>query len=218
MHRPGRLHLSGGPGVIGVFLKYPKPGRVKTRLARQLGKATAARLYRLCAQTLLERCGRLSLERYYDPSQPLQDYIDWLGEGEWHPQQGRDLGERMSYALQGLLERYGRGLLVGSDCPLLDARHLISAAEALQTADVVLGPCPDGGSYLVGVRNSLPPMFRGVEWSGPRVLSQTLERLGRRRVVLLKPLCSLGTAEDLQSLLPQLSSPWRERFGQALRP
>ena len=45
-----------------------------------------------------------------------------------------DLGERMFYALREALERFERVILVGSDCPGLDAAYLAQALDSLQQA------------------------------------------------------------------------------------
>jgi glycosyltransferase A (GT-A) superfamily protein (DUF2064 family) len=68
-------------------------------------------------------------------------------------------------------------LIVGTDCPALTPAHLQQAADALQTHDAVLIPAEDGGYVLIGLRRALPEVFRRVDWSTPRVLAQTRERL-----------------------------------------
>jgi len=68
-------------------------------------------------------------------------------------------------------------LIVGTDCPVLTPEHLQRAADALHTHDAVLIPAEDGGYVLIGLRRALPSVFQRVDWSTPRVMAQTRERL-----------------------------------------
>ena len=55
-----------------------------------------------------------------------------------HVQMGADLGERMHLALRS---QAGHAVLVGTDCPFLEARDLQQAAQALREgSDAVIGP------------------------------------------------------------------------------
>lgn len=61
------------------------------------------------------------------------------------PQEGEELGARMEHALTRVLAQgYGACVLFGGDVPLMTADHLLSAFQALETADVTLGPAEDG--------------------------------------------------------------------------
>lgn len=185
--------------MVLVFAKYPVPGQVKTRLARDLGAEAACAVYRWCAEKVWAECQGLSPVLCYDPSHPASDYQRWLGASCCWPQQGEDLGARMEHALRRALQHGSQALLIGTDCPQLTCAALQVAQQRLHQADVVLGPCPDGGYYLVGVRGHVPDMFGGIEWSTPRVLAQTLERLADSRVELLPVEADIDTIEDLRA-------------------
>lgn len=185
-----------------VFLKYPEPGRVKTRLARAVGEATAARMYRAMAEHLV---GKLTDPVVcYDPDWPLEAYRDWLGERPYRAQEGRDLGERIAGALEKATPSRGhRAVLVGTDSPQLDQATIDRALAALDESQAVLGPCYDGGYYLIGVRDRVPDLFTGIPWSTERVLELTLARARRENVSvgLLEKEYDVDSYDDLQRAL-----------------
>ena len=83
----------------------------------------------------------------------------------------------MYAALSAGLDSHARVLLVGSDCPSIDAGYLSAAVNALDTHDVVLGPAVDGGYVLIGARSIARSLFENVDWGTSRVYEQTVARL-----------------------------------------
>ncbi|KGE04264.1 Glycosyltransferase [Pseudohaliea rubra DSM 19751] len=134
-----------------------------------------------------------------NPAHPVLERAAALGQATLRRQAGVDLGERMQHALASALERASRAVLVGSDCPELDAAYVEAAFDALSTADVVLGPALDGGYVLIGVRRLNPALFHSVSWGSDRVLAQTRERIASLgwRSTLLEPLRDIDRPEDL---------------------
>lgn len=167
------------PPLVLVFLKAPRPGFVKTRLARDLGPAQAARIYRRLAEAQLEKIPRDWLvEIRYAPRGARAEMRAWLGP-RWHlrVQRSGDLGVRLTAAFaQAFKNGAHRVFAVGADCPELDAARLQRAADALTLADVVLGPARDGGYYLIGLRRPAPALFKGIPWSTTAVLRETRRR------------------------------------------
>lgn len=100
----------------------------------------------------------------------------WLGADlDYHPQSDGDLGDRMAAAFErAFIAGSTAVLLIGSDCPELDALLLEKAFRELQRHDLVLGPAADGGYYLIGLRRSIPALFQGIAWSTDAVRQQTL--------------------------------------------
>ena len=194
-----------------VFLKYPEPGRVKTRLGAALGQEVACALYRAFVEALVAELRRGGLDPVlcYDPSEPERSFRSWLGAGAYRPQEGGDLGQRMEAALgQALEEGADRAVLIGTDSPHLDAGWIRRAHRCLDRAPAALGPCRDGGYYLVGVRAAVPDLFRGVEWSTGGVLGATLRRaeeLGLA-VEMLEESFDVDDLADLRLLLARLGS------------
>lgn len=164
-----------------VFARAPVPGRAKTRLEPSLGAWGAARLQaRLTRQALrtalAARCGPVELHSTRRHTLFVH-YGERLGV-RLRLQRGADLGERMHYALR----RAGRAILIGSDCPELRPVDLARAARLLRgAAEVVIAPAHDGGYVLIGARRVSAELFAGIEWGGPRVYADTVQRLERLR-------------------------------------
>lgn len=166
--------------TILVFLKYPQPGRVKTRLAAVLGTERAADLYRHWIGLVL---GKLQVLRpkinvigYFDGGPP-EAFWDWRHLVDtWWPQPEGDLGERLQ---QGFEIAHAAGLpvlAIGTDCLEIEPNLLIDALAMLHSHDAVFGPTPDGGYYLVGTAQPLPDFFTGIRWSSEHTLADHLTR------------------------------------------
>ena len=193
--------------VLQVFAKAPVPGEVKTRLARTLGDDAAAAAYReLVERTLAtvdearERGIVAAVELWCAPDVTHPALAEWsrCHGATLHRQQGGDLGERMRNALASALARGDVPMLIGTDCPAIDADYLASASSALDTHDAVFGPVEDGGYALVGLARDVDA-FTGIAWSTPSVMAgtrATLQRSGTRWREL-PTLWDVDTAEDL---------------------
>lgn len=168
-----------------VFAKAPVPGRVKTRLAGQLGMRGAARLYQqLLARTLaVAHAARLCpIELWCAPDSSHGFFGTCRRKfGVRLRRQGAgDLGWRMKRALHQALREDHRSVLIGGDCASVGAAELRAAFERLASGyGAVLGPARDGGYVLVGLSRPCPSMFRNIAWSAPTVLEATRRRLRR---------------------------------------
>lgn len=165
-----------------IFLKYPTPGRVKTRLAESLGAEAASAVYRACVELTLERLTPLRHETVLciDPPGAVGRARRWLGSGwAFQPQRGGTLGERLAQATaSSFAEGAAPVVVIGTDSPWLDAGRVEAAFDALTRAELVLGPTEDGGYYLVGCSRAAPELFAGIAWSTSGVLAQTLAKAG----------------------------------------
>jgi len=179
---------------LGVFVRVPQPGKVKTRLVPPLTEEEACRLYTAFLRDLFARLGRLKKVRgtvFYagdDPS-ALTDIIP--NSYELAPQAGGSLGERLDAAFGKLLSpgEPTTALVIGSDSPDVPIQYIKRAFLRLKQKDVVLGPACDGGYYMVGMKSPEPSLFAGIEWGGNRVFEQTLERVRDSELALsLMPL------------------------------
>ena len=199
-----------------IFVKCPDPGRVKTRLAADTGDTRAAGLYRLFVEALIIRTqsGEYCRAVYFTPEGRLQDIRDWLGSSiDLYPQQGASLGERISSAFHDAFESGARKVVViGSDSPLLGAGTINTAFSGLETHDCVIGPCTDGGYYLVGLASFRPELFRGIDWSTDRVFAQSMEavRAARLSCKVLEEHFDVDDAAGLQRLRGALDGPAEE--------
>ncbi len=163
-----------------IFAKHPTPGKVKTRLATEVGATKAAAYQQAFLTTLLlEHRGQ---ERSYKCSIALDDAqtsaeqfatMFSLPRTAIIPQPTGDLGARMyQLFLQGE-QRNEQRIIIGADIPSC-SHHIIAQAFALmQCYDVVLGPSVDGGYYLIGMQNARRGVFDNVAWSSKDVYAQT---------------------------------------------
>lgn len=189
--------------ALAVFLRAPRLGTVKTRLAAEIGERQALRLYRVLAhRTLAEvRLADLEATVWFTPTDAATEMRRWLGEGwDLRPQASGDLGTRLAAAAHAVPP--GRGwLAIGADCPRLDAALLREAATVVARNEIVLGPSRDGGYYLLGGPTPLPDLFSGMPWSSSRVLGETRARLAHAKVLWheLVTLRDVDTAEDARA-------------------
>ncbi len=204
-----------GPGVeadgatLLVFAKAPRPGEVKTRLARSLGRRAspdheaAAALYRRMGRLVVDNVGKApaALTVCYDPPGSEAELREWLGPAprQYWPQGEGDLGERMSQMFARAFQGAKRVVVIGTDTPAVGAGTISRALAALDTADVVLGPSRDGGYYLMALREPCPALFRGIAWSTQTVLAETVDRARtlELQVTFLEVATDVDTAADL---------------------
>ncbi|HEX2094514.1 MAG TPA: TIGR04282 family arsenosugar biosynthesis glycosyltransferase [Longimicrobiaceae bacterium] len=189
--------------AILVFVRAPEAGRVKTRLAAEIGAEAALRVYvRLAEHALAEaRAAGAEVRVHFTPAEAEATVRGWLGSSAAYLPQGEgELGERLHRAFdQAFADGFERVLVIGSDLPGLSAGRLRRALELLEERGAVLGPAWDGGYYLLGLRAPVPGVFEGIPWSTERVLARTLERLRAAGVepALLEPLRDVDRAADL---------------------
>jgi len=166
-----------------LFVRAPRWGVGKRRLARDIGDAAALRFERAMLGLLVRRLGRdgrWRLRVAVTPEHASRRPRLWPRGVPIAAQGGGDLGRRMRRALA--ICPPGPALLIGSDIPGLAADHIADAFRLLGRRDVVFGPADDGGFWLVGARRCprLPPLFGPVRWSGPHALADVLNNLPRR--------------------------------------
>jgi hypothetical protein len=172
-----------------LFAKDPQPGQVKTRLQPLLSAQLAAQVYaaflRDSAETLAAcQAGRKVVA--FAPATGGDSLRSLLSESTglgYEPQPEGDLGQRMASLCRWAITEGCEGvLLLGSDSPAMPASYIDQGLARLAAADVVIGPCVDGGYCLLGLRadafeSAAPALFEGIDWSTGRVLEQTVAAL-----------------------------------------
>jgi hypothetical protein len=189
--------------------KAPGFGPVKSRLHGALTVERATELYRCF---LLDRLDAVAAMSGVEPVLAFTPPEGRAALAALAPpgfrlvaQRGEDLGARLANLLAGLLgDGHAGAMAIDSDSPTVPMSHVAEAAECLQggAADVVLGPCEDGGYYLVGLREPQPALFEDMPWSTERVLALTVERARVRglRTHLLPRWFDVDTEPDLRRL------------------
>jgi len=208
--------------IVLVVAKAPVAGRVKTRLAAEIGPDAAAALGRDMLLDTLDGCRR---------EVPVVgvlcakgDDVEMLAQlaGPGAPvviQEGAGLSDALQAGVRHCLARGGAALLVSSDIPGVPAGALDRAAALLgEGTDVVLGPGHDGGYWLIGVREQHPGLFDGVPWSTAAVLEVTLARCSDLSldVRLLEPWRDIDTMTDVAALAEALETLPGRRTADAL--
>lgn len=200
--------------ALVIFAKAPIAGQVKTRLCPPLTHDEAATLHGSFVLDMLERTKiavtklKLPLDRYLAcaPSSTLVFFkiMEERQNVKLIDQVGDNLGARMEQAFTTLFTKgYQRVFIVGTDVPSLPLDHYKQAMALLETHDVVLGPAPDGGYYLIGLKQPRPELFTNIAWSTDRVLATTQEKaagLGLK-TALLPSWRDVDTIDDLQALM-----------------
>lgn len=189
--------------AVAILARAPELGRVKTRLARDVGPACALVIYR----TLLRR----TLEAAAASKLPVTLFLDGDPDAELSalcqrhdirllPQCGESLAQRMQYALRTLQRDYPAVLLMGSDCLVLDGAKLVAAARQLHSVQVVVYPAEDGGFVLYGERADagLEAPFMTARLGTGHALRDTVEHLHQQRalVTMLDVLWDVDTVSD----------------------
>lgn len=186
--------------TLVIMVKEPQPGRVKTRLGREIGMVAAAWWFRHQTRTLIRRLRdpRWRIVLAVSPDQQGLNSRVWPADLPRTAQGRGDLGDRMGRMLRGMPK--GPVCLIGADIPGISRRHIARAFHALGRSQMVFGPAPDGGYWLVGAQRyaALPAsLFQNVRWSTEHALADTLASISGGRVSLLDQLRDVDTVADL---------------------
>lgn len=184
--------------LLIVFVKNPELGKVKTRLAKDIGDEEALAVYKKLLKTTIEaaQACRANVRFYFSNS---------VDENIWSEEQSKiqsegDLGAKMKNAFQdGFSEGYDRIVIIGSDLPDMSSALIDKSFQSLSFMDTVIGPASDGGYYLLGKKKMITELFENVLWSTNEVLETTLERLTKKKesYFLLETKNDIDTKEDL---------------------
>lgn len=164
-----------------VFVKAPRLGRVKSRLAEEIGNRAALEAY----TTLVER----ELEALSDIELPVELWVEGAPGNpfvrDWskhyalriRQQPPGDLGHKMLAAIKCCCDAGHPGIVIGSDLPEVGSTYVTTAAALLANHDAVLGPTEDGGYALIGLHAPLAPIFTNIDWSTNQVYTQTRHKI-----------------------------------------
>ena len=184
--------------LLIVFVKNPELGKVKTRLAKEIGDKEALAVYQKLLQITIEAAKGCRADVRFYFSNSIDENI-WPGD-QSKIQSGVDLGEKMKNAFQdGFSAGFERIVVIGSDLPDISAELIDKSFQSLSLMDTVIGPASDGGYYLLGIKKMITELFENVNWSTSKVLETTLERLTKKKesYFLLETKNDIDTMEDL---------------------
>lgn len=184
-----------------IFVKNPELGKVKTRLAVEIGDQNALEEYlKMIEHTAIETANTRA-DRFVFYSQSIIEEDSWNAENTFKVvQDGEDLGERMLNAFRYVFRKgYNTAVIIGTDCLDLKQKHVNMAYKALREYDFTLGPSKDGGYYLLGMNILYVEVFQGKKWSTSSVAKETIgdiKSLGKSSY-LLPELNDIDTVDDL---------------------
>lgn len=198
-----------------VFVKYPQPRQVKSRLVSDYDSDFVADLYKAFVLDILECAmkGNWQLQVFFYPPEKETEIKKMFGNyHEYRPQRGSDLGVRMKSAfIDCFSEGYKSVVLIGSDFPDLPLKIIEDAFAVLDNpSDAVIGPTVDGGYYLIGFRYDkfLPAIFEGLTWSTASVFLETLKILQNcgHQTEIIQEWQDVDTRDDLINLMKRNKS------------
>lgn len=183
-----------------IFTRNPVIGRVKTRLAKTIGKKKALEIYcNLLFHTMTETQA-IDCDKYlfYDETINTNDF--WANDiYKKRVQFGIDLGDKMQNAFELLFKQgYKKCIIIGSDSFELKSKHITDAFFKLNHNEVVIGPAEDGGYYLLGLKKENTAIFKNKDWGSSSVLNDTLENLKNYKIDFLEILNDIDTIDDLE--------------------
>jgi uncharacterized protein len=196
-----------GKRALIIFAREPEDGKVKTRLLTHFDAAAVTGLYKAFIQDVVHTARQVRCDEkflYYTGSdQPwfLQQFQDDFC---LRPQSGADLGERMAHAVCACQsDGFVYSVIIGTDCPSLTFGQIQQAFEELEECDLVLGPSPDGGYYLIGQNMLYPRLYSNIEWGTDNVFNQTLKRAKELQlnVTHLSPQQDVDVYENLKDFV-----------------
>ena len=174
--------MSSHCNAIVIFLRYPEPGKVKSRLAASISPGEASIVYEKLVRRTLGVVGEVKRTRpdteiflFFTPAEnDLQVRNAFPGPWDFVPQVGSHLGERMDRAVRHVMSAQPcRVVLAGTDLADMQPRDFLDAFDALDAGYVALGPAHDGGFYLIGLDRPCPFAFQPESWGTPDVFSRT---------------------------------------------
>lgn len=189
--------------TLVVMVKEPHPGRVKTRLGRDVGLTASAWWFRHQVASLLRRIEdpRWDVVLAVAPDVEGLESRVWPEQFERIPQGPGNLGDRMARVFRMLPK--GPVCIVGADIPGINRARIAEAFKALGSHDAVFGPAPDGGYWLVGMKRQRPvpaKLFEGVRWSTETALADSAATMKGLSVARIATLRDVDTLDDLKQL------------------
>ncbi len=181
--------------LLIIFSRPAVPGKVKKRLARELGQEQALRIH----QRLFRHTQKVAAAAGFPVKTYLSAEPPTAVNFAFSLQRGRGLGERMLNCFADALSPVTQVCLIGSDCPELTPEILARAFTSLHHNDLVLGPAHDGGYYLIGMKKLYPELFSGIAWGTDKVLEDTLQLCAAHNISchLLPTLHDIDHAKDV---------------------
>jgi rSAM/selenodomain-associated transferase 1 len=202
----GEKGLNNNLNAVVIMAKSPIPNQVKTRMIRWLDPSTVSSLYYNFLLDKIEQVKNIEAHIFiaYTPENSADFFRSIIPPGfTLINQVGPDLGERLVNISKYLFSLgFKKVAILDSDTPNLPPEYIQEGFTLLNKSDVVLGPCEDGGYYLIGLKTNQPQLFDGIPWSTSKVTELTIKKAQRSGLIvcLLEKWYDIDTVEDLKRL------------------
>lgn len=186
--------------LLLIFTRNPELGKVKSRLAKDIGDRSALEIYKILLGHTVTVTQQLPVSKsvWYSERIVINDIWD-SASYEKHLQNGVDLGDRMKNAFEfAFKEGFSKVVIIGSDVYDISDQHIREAFSKLDTYDAVLGPAKDGGYYLLGLKSMVPSLFIDKNWGSSTVLDDTINVLKNYDTYFLEVLNDIDYVRDLE--------------------
>ena len=186
-----------------IFTRKPELGKVKTRLAKDIGDEDALKVYNHLLAYSSEVCKSVIADKHvWYTSEVQQDDVWDNSIFSKYLQPEGDLGDKMKYAFNHAFElNYRNVIIIGTDLPDINSALIEEAFELLKNNDVVLGPATDGGYYLLGLTEMIDSVFTNKQWGSDQVFKQTLENIKTKNLSLLEYKNNIDYIEYLEVMI-----------------
>ncbi|MEC9489745.1 MAG: TIGR04282 family arsenosugar biosynthesis glycosyltransferase, partial [Halanaerobiales bacterium] len=177
--------------AVVLMSRAPRPGETKIRLESHLKKEECAELQQAFLKDIntnflnLKRAySRLDLYLSYTPTAASFQFAEVIDNQFVRiPQRGKNLGEKMYYAISDAYQQSNLPVIItGSELPLLDIDIFTEALAGLKERDLVIGPSQAGGYYLIGMKKPEKFLFDFENWGNSSVLEKTIREASRHNL------------------------------------
>jgi len=206
--------------AIVIMAKAPKPNEVKTRLIPHLKPDMAALLYNNFLLDKIEQVKSIEKAEFFIAYMPdnSENYFKKIApDFDLILQIGNDLGDRLVYVSNKLFNKgFKKVVILDSDTPNLPTEYIRKAIIGLETSDIIIGPCEDGGYYLIGLKLPTPDIFKNIPWSTSEVVNVTVKRAEAicLKSCFLKYWYDIDTIDDLKRLKKDLEDSKEKKFSE----
>lgn len=200
--------------ALCLFFKVPEIGKVKTRLAKEIGKEEAFNIYQYLLKNSIKIAEALTAFRdvklfgFYRGNNlsHFKKLFNFIMGWRFLPQEGKTLGESLKRAGECLLNiGFKKVVFIGADCPFISVDYLLESFQRLEKYSVVIGPSHDGGYVLLGFSDTFKDrifiLFDDLPFETSKLFDETLKRLSSNDFYLLPNLFDIDTLEDWQKYL-----------------
>lgn len=189
--------------LVLIFTRNPELGKVKSRLAKDVGENAALAIYKFLLNHTKNVTQNLLVDKqvWYSENVTENDIWDAKIYDKYEQLQVNDLGKRMEQAFKLGFERgYEKIVIIGSDLYDIEGRDFYKAFEALNSNEAVIGPATDGGFYLLGMKRMIPEVFENKNWGNDTVLKSTLKDLEKYTFTQLEEKNDVDYLSDIENI------------------